>query len=52
VSDFSGWNLKRLYNKRGGDSGDYLVLAFELSNRKSVAYLGDIELLDDFRGEE
>jgi hypothetical protein len=52
IGSYSGWSLSRLYKKRGGDSGDYLILTFDVINRNIVAYLGDIELLEEFKSEE
>jgi hypothetical protein len=45
----SAWRLTPLFNRRGGDPGDHLVLTFDLGKREAKAYLGHEDLLDQFR---
>ncbi len=45
----SAWSLTPLFSRRGGDPGDYLVLTFDLGKREAKAYLGQEDLLDQFR---
>ena len=35
----------------GGEPGDYLVLTFDTTTREATAYIGDEDLLDEFRPE-
>jgi hypothetical protein len=51
VKDYQGWSLSSLFKRRGGEVGDYLILAFDLSAREVTAYIGDEDLLDEFRPE-
>ena len=45
----TGWSLTGFFNRRGGEPGDYLVLTFDPKLREAIAYLGDKDLLDEFR---
>jgi len=45
----SGWSLKSLFMRRGGEPGDYIALVFNLSSNEINFYLGDEELLDLFQ---
>jgi hypothetical protein len=49
IKDSGGWSLKPFFRRRGGEPGDCLVLTFHPSSREAVAYLGDEDLLEDFR---
>jgi len=44
-----GWGLQPFYRRRGGEPEDYLILVFDLNLREVKAYVGDIDLLDDFQ---
>lgn len=48
IKDYSGWNLSSFFARRGGETGDYLVLVFDLKDRVVKARVGDLGLLDDF----
>jgi len=52
VKDCSGWSLGTFFRRRGGESGDYLVLTFDLGSHEAKAYIGDEGLLDVFRPED
>ena len=45
----SGWSLSPFYSRRGGEPGDYLVLVFDIASRVARVYLGQQELIDEFR---
>jgi hypothetical protein len=47
----AAWSLKKFFQRRGGDPGDFLVIKFDLTSREARIYLGDKDLLDDFRPE-
>jgi hypothetical protein len=49
VRGTSGWSLSALYHRRGGEAGDSLVLVFNTASRQATAYLGQPELIDEFR---
>ena len=49
VKSSSGWNLKPLFQRRGGEPEDYLVLVFDMNLREVKAYMGNLDLLDDFQ---
>jgi DNA-directed RNA polymerase alpha subunit len=51
VKDSSAWSLSKLFRRRGGEPGDYLVLKFDTTSREATAYIGDEDLLDEFRPE-
>ena len=51
IKDSSGWNLGNFFRRRGGEPGDHLVLTFDLTSRKAKVYVGDEDLLEDFRPE-
>jgi hypothetical protein len=51
VKDVSGWSLGALFRRRGGEPGDYLILTFDPASRQATAYIGDEDLLDEFRPE-
>jgi hypothetical protein len=48
VKDSSGWSLGRLFQRRGGEPGDYLMLIFDSALRQVEARIGDEGLFDDF----
>ena len=48
----SGWSLSAFFKRRGGEVGDYMIFKFDIKKRQTKAYLGDIDLLDEFRNEE
>ncbi len=45
VSDNSGWGLRPLFTRRGGEPGDILLLQFDLSSRIVKANIGGDELI-------
>jgi hypothetical protein len=45
VGDNSGWGLVSLFNRRGGEPGDILLLEFDLSSRCVSAKIGGDELI-------
>ncbi len=49
IKESTGWGLKDFFNRRGGEVGDFLVI--ELNNKKNEGkvYLGNYELMDQFR---
>ena len=49
VKDGSAWSLKQLFQRRGGEPDDFLVLTFDTIRKEAIAYIGDENLLDDFR---
>jgi len=51
IKDSSGWSLGSFFRRRGGETGDYLVLVFHLTKRQVVIHIGDQDLLDDFQPE-
>ena len=40
VSGHAGWGLKPLFRKRGGETGDVLVLTFDLKRHEAVVRVG------------
>lgn len=46
VKESSAWSLSRLFQRRGGESGDYLVLVFDLALREVEACIGEEDLID------
>jgi DNA-directed RNA polymerase alpha subunit len=49
VKDTSAWTIKSFLRRRGGEVNDYMVVTFNTGTRKANAYIGDIDLLDEFR---
>jgi hypothetical protein len=49
VKDNSGWGLGPLFTRRGGEPGDYLSIAFDLSLYIATVQIGDASLIDQFR---
>lgn len=49
VGENGTYGLTPFFNRRGGKTGDYLVLTFNLSLREAVAQIGDISLLEAFQ---
>jgi hypothetical protein len=49
IKSTRGWNLQRFFHRRGGEPEDYLVLVFDLNLREVKAYMGNLDLLDDFQ---
>ena len=49
VKGFNAWSLGAFFNRRGGEPGDYLAITFDSKSREAKAYLGDKDLLDEFR---
>jgi len=41
------WGLKPFFRRRGGETGDYLSLVFDLSIKEVVARIGNEDLLDE-----
>jgi hypothetical protein len=52
IEDSSAWSMSSFFRRRGGDPGDFSVLEFDLMSRNVKAYIGDAELLDEFRPEQ
>lgn len=49
VKDARAWNIKRFFQRRGGEVNDYIVLTFDIGTREIKGYIGDMDLLDKFR---
>jgi hypothetical protein len=52
IEDSSAWSMSSFFRRRGGDPGDFSVLEFNLMSRNVKAYIGDAELLDEFRPDQ
>jgi hypothetical protein len=42
IRDCNGWSLSSFFTRRGGETGDYLVLLFNLKDGVVRVQLGDI----------
>jgi len=49
VEKSAGWGLKGFFNRRGGEVGDFLVIELNNINNEGRVYLGNYELVDQFR---
>jgi len=49
IKESSAWNIRPLLKRRGGEEDDYIVLVFDIGSHEVIGYIGDIDLLDDFR---
>jgi hypothetical protein len=47
VKETSGWGLGPFFRRRGGESGDLLLLVFDLSAKTVVISIGDQDLLNE-----
>jgi len=45
----AGWGLKDFFNRRGGELGDFLVIELNNVKNEGKVYLGNYELIDQFR---
>lgn len=41
------WGLSPFFRRRGGESGDYILIIFNLSTKEATISIGDMNLLDD-----
>ena len=48
IKDTSGWRLSPFFKRRGGEPGDYVILAFDTRCREVKGFIGDRELLNEF----
>ena len=49
IEKSAGWGLKDIFNRRGGELGDFLVIELNNIKNEGKVYLGNYELIDQFR---
>jgi hypothetical protein len=49
VKESGAWGLRPLFQRRGGDPGDYLLVVVDLTSREATLTLGDSSLLDPYQ---
>jgi len=45
-ADNGSWGIGPFLRRSGAEPGDYLLLSFDLKERKAIAWIGDVDLLD------
>ena len=49
IKESAGWGLKNFFKRRGGEIGDFLVIELNNIKNEGKVYLGNYELIDQFR---
>jgi hypothetical protein len=52
IREHSGWGLGPFYRRRGGEAGDTLLIAFDLSRQEASISIGNEGLLEKYQSRD
>ena len=49
IKETSAWGFSAFFRRRGGETGDYMLLIFNTENKEIIIHIGDEDLIEEFQ---